>query len=167
MMITWNWYRRGDARDVVRRRGGVDLERVRAGRDPRAHARREGLAPGEAAHGRAAIGVVAHRLLLGCYRRNKTKKERRRDDATGPDNTHGAGGGGWFEERFALRRTNCCFRAAHTQLSVPAARFRAPLRGAVLRAFRAAIRASEPLNLAAERTYYGPEMRNLCALAQN
>ena len=107
MMITWNWYRRGNARDVVRRRGGVDLERVRAGRDPDAHARREGLAPGEAAHGRAAIGVVAHRLLLGCYRRNKTKKERRRDDATGPDNTHGAGGGGWFEERFALRRTNC------------------------------------------------------------
>ena len=98
----------GNTCDIVRRRGGVDLERVRAGRDPHAHARREGLAPGEAAHGRAAIGVVAHRLLLGCYRRNKTKKERRRDDATGPDNTHGAGGGGWFEERFALRRTNCC-----------------------------------------------------------
>ena len=114
MMIAGNWYRRGNARDVVRRRGRVDLERVRAGRDPHAHARREGLAPGEAAHGRAAIGVVAHRLLLGCYRRNKTKKERRRDDATGPHNTYGAGGGGWFEERFALRRTNCCFRAAHS-----------------------------------------------------
>ena len=106
--MTGNWYRRGNARDVVRRRRRVDLERVRTSCFPRPYAFCEGIAPCEAAHGRAAIGVVAHRLLLGCYRRNKTKKERRRDDATGPDNTHGAGGGGWFEERFSLRRTDCC-----------------------------------------------------------
>ena len=88
-MMRWNWYRRGNARDVVRRRGGVDLERVRAGRDPHAHARREGLAPGEAAHGGTII--VAHRLLLGCNRRYETKQERRRDDATGYHNPYGAG----------------------------------------------------------------------------
>ena len=104
MMITGNWYRRGDARDVVRRRGRVDLERVRAGRDPHAHARREGLAPGEAAHGGAI--VVAHRLFCGDCGENP-EQERGRDDARGPHNTYGAGGGGWFEERFALRRTNC------------------------------------------------------------
>ena len=104
-MMRWNWYRRGNARDVVRRRGGVDLERVRAGRDPDAHARREGLAPAVAAMGGAA--VVAHRPL-GCYCCEKTQQERGRDDARGPDDAYGAGGGGWFEERFSLRRTDCC-----------------------------------------------------------
>ena len=89
MIMTGDWYRRGNARDVVRRRGGVDLERVRAGRDPDAHARREGLAPGEAAHGRAVI--VAHRLLLGCNCGEETKQERRRDDARGYHDPYGAG----------------------------------------------------------------------------
>ena len=112
--MTGDWYRRGDTRDVVRRRGGVDLERVRTISLPRPYAFVERLAPAVAAMGGAA--VVAHRLL-GCYCCEKTQQERRRDDATGPDNTHGAGGGGWFEERFALRRTDC-----GCQLSVPAAR---------------------------------------------
>ena len=130
-MMRWNWYRRGDTRDVVRRRGGVDLERVWTSCFPRPYAFVERLAPAVAAMGDAA--VIAHRLLLGCDGRNKTQQERRRDDARGPHNTYGAGGGGWFEERFSLRRTDCCSardaaaegRAAKLfscQLSVPAAR---------------------------------------------
>ena len=132
-MITWNWYRRGNARDVVRRRGGVDLERVRAGRDPHAHARREGLAPGEAAHGRAAIGVVAHRLLARNCRGSEAQQKRRRSH-TSDDEAVTVGGGGFGlarDERFALRRTNCCFRAAHSARCA-AARFHAPLLGAGL-----------------------------------
>ena len=109
MMITWNWYRRGNARDVVRRRGGVDLERVWTSCFPRPYAFVERLAPAVPTHSYAV--VVAHRLLLGCNRRYETKQERRRDDARGPDDAYGAGGGGWFEERFALRRTNCCSSA--------------------------------------------------------
>ena len=115
-MMRWNWHRRGNTRDVVRRRGRVDLERVGAGRDPHAHASREGLAPREAAHGGAII--VAHRLFRGDCGENP-EQERGRDDATGYHDPYGAGdlAVGRCEERFALRRTDC-----GCQLSVPAAR---------------------------------------------
>ena len=112
--MTGDWYRRGDTRDVVRRRGGVDLERVRTSCFPRSHTFVERLAPAVAAHG---LGMGAAHRLPGGKRREQTEQERRRDDARGPHNTYGAGGGGWFEERFALRRTDC-----GCQLSVPAAR---------------------------------------------
>ena len=101
-----DWYCRGNTRDIVRRRRRVDLERVRTISLPRSHTFVERLAPAVAAMADAA--VVAHRLL-GCYCCEKTQQERRRYQTRGPHNTYGAGGGGWFEERFALRRTNCCF----------------------------------------------------------
>ena len=81
MMITWNWYRRGNARDVVRRRGRVDLERVWTGCFPPAYAFVERLAPAVAAHGGAII--VAHRLFCGDCGENP-EQERGRDDARGP-----------------------------------------------------------------------------------
>ena len=99
-----HWYCRGNTRDVVRRRRRVDLERVRASCFPRSYAFCEGLAPGEAAHGGTII--VAHRLFCGDCGEDP-EQERRRYQTRGPHNTYGAGGGGWFEERFALRRTNC------------------------------------------------------------
>ena len=88
MMITGNWYRRGNARDVVRRRGRVDLERVRTSCFPRPYTFVERLAPAVAAMGGAA--VVAHRPL-GCYCCEKTQQERRGDGARGYHNPYGAG----------------------------------------------------------------------------
>ena len=87
-MITWNWYRRGNARDVVRRRGGVDLERVRTSCFPRSHTFVERLAPAVAAHGGAII--VAHRLFCG-DRGESPEQERGRDGARGYHKADGAG----------------------------------------------------------------------------
>ena len=140
-MMRCNWYRRGNTRDVVRRRRRVDLERVRTSCFPRPYAFVERLAPAVAAMGGAA--VVAHRPL-GCYCCEKTKQERRRYETRGPDDADGAGDlafgfGLAGDERFALCRTDCGSarrgggRTRRTklfscQLGVPAARFHAPLR---------------------------------------